>query len=229
VIAGVAVGLITGWVVAGLAALAAGLALPAIRRNRQAQRAQLARAEALPAWCEMLRDTLTGSAHGLETVIKVTASVAPLSLRADTDILVSNLGRLSLDDSLRAFAERVADPVCDQVVMGLLVRGSGDLAAVLSSIAASARQELEVRGRVEAGRSGLRWTARVIIGITLLLAGGIALIHGDYLAVYSTPLGEVLLAVVVGVFAAGLWLMERVTRGAPPPRLLSLDTEAQLP
>ena len=33
VIAGVAVGLITGWVVAGLAALAAGLALPAIRRN----------------------------------------------------------------------------------------------------------------------------------------------------------------------------------------------------
>ena len=229
VIAGVAVGLITGWVVAGLAALAAGLALPAIRRNRQAQRAQLARAEALPAWCEMLRDTLTGSAHGLETVIKVTASVAPLPLRADTDILVSNLGRLSLDDSLRAFAERVADPVCDQVVMGLLVRGSGDLASVLSSIAASARQELEVRGRVEAGRSGLRWTARVIIGITLLLAGGIALIHGDYLAVYSTPLGEVLLAVVVGVFAAGLWLMERVTRGAPPPRLLSLDTEAQLP
>ena len=229
VIAGVAVGLITGWVVAGLAALAAGLALPAIRRNRQAQRAQLARAEALPAWCEMLRDTLAGSAHGLETVIKVTASVAPLPLRADTDILVSNLARLSLDDALRAFAERVADPVCDQVVMGLLVRGSGDLAAVLSSIAASARQELEVRGRVEAGRSGLRWTARVIIGITLLLAGGIALIHGDYLAIYSTPLGEVLLAVVVGVFACGLWLMERVTRGAPPPRLLSLDAEAQLP
>jgi Flp pilus assembly protein TadB len=129
---------------------------------------------------------------------------------------------------LRAFAERVADPVCDQVVMGLLVRGSGDLASVLSSIAASARQELEVRGRVEAGRSGLRWTARVIIGITLLLAGGIALIHGDYLAIYSTPLGEVLLAVVVGVFACGLWLMERVTRGATPPRLLSLDTEAQL-
>jgi hypothetical protein len=39
----------------------------------------------------------------------------------------------------------------------------------------------------------------------------------------------VLLAVVVSVFACGLWLMERVTRGAPPPRLLSLDTEAQLP
>jgi len=69
----------------------------------------------------------------------------------------------------------------------------------------------------------------VIIGITLLLAGGIALIHGDYLAVYSTPLGEVLLAVVVSVFACGLWLMERVTRAAAPQRLLSLDTEAQLP
>src|ERR1019366_10745472 len=37
VIAGVAVGLITGWMVAGLAALAAGLALPAIRRNRRGQ------------------------------------------------------------------------------------------------------------------------------------------------------------------------------------------------
>src|ERR1019366_10641966 len=48
VIAGVAVGLITGWVVAGLAALAAGLALPAIRRNRRAQRAPPAGDEVPP-------------------------------------------------------------------------------------------------------------------------------------------------------------------------------------
>jgi Flp pilus assembly protein TadB len=225
VVAGVVVGLITGWPVAALAALAGGLALPAISGGRRAQRAQIEKAEALPAWCEMLRDTLSGSAHGLETVIRVTAQVAPVSIRPDTQVLGSNLARLSLDDALLAFADRVDDPVCDQVVMGLRLRGSGDLTAVLSSIAASARQEVELRRRVEAGRAGQRWTARVIIAITVLLAGGITLFHGAYLGVYSTPAGQLMLLVVLGFFAAGLWLMERVTRGHRPPRLLVVDVE----
>ena len=223
--AGLIVGLVTGWPVAGLAALAGGMALPAIRGGRRAQRLQMETAETLPAWCEMLRDTLSGSAHGLETVIKVTAQVAPVPIRADAQILATDLARLSLDDALLDFADRVGDPVCDQIVMGLRLRGSGDLTAVLGSIAASARREVDLRRRIEAGRSGQRWTARVIIVITLLLAGGIALLHGQYLAAYDTPAGQVMLLVVIAFFAGGLWLMERVTRGHPPPRLLTVVSE----
>ena len=203
------------------------MALPAIRGGRRAQRAQMEKAEAIPAWCEMLRDTLSGSAHGLETVLKVTAPVAPLPIRADAQMLAVDLARSSLDDALLDFAARVDDPVCDQLVMGLRLRGSGDLTAVLGSIAASARREVDLRRRIEAGRSGQRWTARVIIAITLLLAGGIALFHGQYLATYDTPSGQVMLLVVIGFFAAGLWLMERVTRGRRPPRLLALGDERQ--
>jgi tight adherence protein B len=226
-VAGLVVGLLTGWPVAGLAALAGGMLLPAISRGRRAQRAQMEKTEALPAWCEMLRDTLAGSAHGLETVVKVTAQVAPLPIRADARILASDLTRRSLDDALIDFADRVDDPVCDQVVMGLRLRGSGDLTAVLSSIAVSARREVDLRRRVEAGRSGQRWTARVIIAITLLLAGGIALLHGQYLAAYDSPAGQLMLLVVLGFFAAGLWLMERVTRGQRPARLLAAHSEQE--
>ena len=225
VIAGLVVGLLTGWPVAGLAALVGGLALPAIREGRRKQRAQLAKAEALPAWCEMLRDTLSGSALGLETVITVTAQVAPLPIRADTKALAADLSRLSLDDALLDFGDRIGDPVGDQIVMGLRLRGSGDLTAVLGSIAVSARREVDLRRRIEAGRSGQRWTARVIIAITLLLAGGLALLHGQYLATYDTPAGQVMLLVVIGFFVAGLWLMERVTRGRRPPRLLDVGLE----
>jgi len=214
---GVGVFALTQWVVMAVAGAIAVLATPYLRERQRDQRVRLAKEEALPVWCEMLRDMLQG-AHGLETVIKATAPVAPVALRRDTSLLAADLARMSLRDALMEFAERVGDPICDQVVMGLRIEG-GEVGSVLGSISDSARDALEVRRRVEAGRSSARWTARFTIAIAVLYALGLSIFDRKYLAAYD-GWGQFLLVIVLAFFACGLWVMALVTRGEPPKRLL---------
>lgn len=219
-VAATAVFLLTQWVTAALATAAAVLVAPSLRAHQKDQQARLAKTEALPVWCEMLRDMLQG-AHGLETVIKATAHVAPMAIRADTALLAADLNRMSLREALLGFADRVADPICDQVVMGLRIEG-GELSSVLGSIAQSARDALEVRRRVDAGRASYRWTARFTIGVTLVFALGLSIFDRKYLAAYD-GYGQFLLLIVLACFGLGLWMMALVTRGETPKRLLVAD------
>lgn len=219
-LAATAIYLLTRWVTAGMATAVGVLVAPSLRARQEEQRARLAKAEALPVWCEMLRDMLQG-AHGLETVIRATAPVAPMAIRADTALLAADLERMSLRDGLLAFADRVADPICDQVVMGLRIEG-GELSSVLGSIAQSARDGLEVRRRVDAGRASYRWTARFTIAVTLAFALGLSIFDRRYLAAYD-GYGQFLLMIVLACFGAGLWMMALVTRGETPRRLLAGD------
>jgi len=219
-VAATAVFLLTQWVTAALATAAGVLVAPSVRARQQDQQARLAKAEALPVWCEMLRDMLQG-AHGLETVIKATAHIAPMAIRADTALLAADLNRMSLRDALLAFADRVADPICDQVVMGLRIEG-GELSSVLGSIVQSARDGLEVRRRVDAGRASYRWTARFTIAVTLVFALGLSIFDRKYLSAYD-GYGQFLLLIVLACFGLGLWMMALVTRGETPKRLLVAD------
>ena len=64
-----------------------------------------------------------------------------------------------------------------------------------------------MRRRIEEGRKSLRRTALIIVAVTALFAGGLAVFSRDYVAPYSTPFGQVMLAIVLAVFAAGLmWI-----------------------
>jgi len=221
---GVGVFALTQWVVMAVAGAVAVLATPYLRERQRDQRVRLAKAETLPRWCEMLRDKLQG-AHGLETVIKATAPVAPVILRRDTSLLAAALARgLSLRDALMEFADRVGDPVCDQVVMGLLRIEDGEGGSVLGSIADSARDALEVRRRVEAARSKVRrrvetvrsiarWTARFTIAIAVLFA--LIIFDRKYLAAYGGG-GQFLLVFVLTFVACDLWVLVLAAEGAMP-------------
>lgn len=49
---------------------------------------------------------------------------------------------------------------------------------------------------------------------------GVTLLNRKYLAPYDGPLGQVVLAVVIGVFGLSFWLMDYCALSTPPPRLL---------
>ena len=71
----------------------------------------------------------------------------------------------------------------------------------------TALRELDVRRRVEEGRKSLRRTALIILAVTGAFAFGMAVLSRDYVAPYSSPTGQLMLGVVVGVFALGLtWI-----------------------
>jgi hypothetical protein len=173
-----------------------------------------------------LRDTIAG-AISLEQAIPATLDGAPPSLREPLGHLVGMLRtRVPLPEALAWFAEDLDDASADLVVAALILnsrlRGPG-LEATLSELAVHARDELEHRQLVEAGRKTLRRSAKVIVGVTLVFAAGLVLFSRQYVEPYSTPTGQLVLAGVVGIFAWALIRLRRLAEYKRPSRFLAAD------
>jgi Flp pilus assembly protein TadB len=220
--AAVVVGAATGWPVGALLAGLAGWGAPGLLTGAKGGSVAVARIEAIAGWAEMLRDTMAGAA-GLEQAIVATATVAPLPIRAEVVTLSVRLEGERLAPALRAFADEVADPTCDLVVAALILAAEHQaqrLGELLGSLAQAARDQATMRLRVEAGRARTRTSVRVIVGATGGLALGLAILNRGYLAPYDSAVGQLVLLLVGGVFAAAFMWLAKMTRPASVERFL---------
>jgi tight adherence protein B len=226
VAAGFAAAVLTRWPVPTLGIAALGWFAPELFGSKAARDRETARTEAIAAWTEMLRDTITG-AHGLEEAIMTSAAVAPEAIRIEVVDLAVRLERQPLTSSLEAFADDLAHPTADLVVTALRLASEGavgDLTELLGTLAVSARDEAGMRLRVEAARARLRTAVRVITGCTLATALGLLLLNRPYLAFYGTAAGQAVLAVVAGLWAASLMWLGRMADFVTPERFLATRT-----
>jgi hypothetical protein len=60
---------------------------------------------------------------------------------------------------------------------------------------------------------------RLVIAVTLVFTFGVLLIGHGYFKPFGTPVGQVVLLAVAGLFAAGFAAMNRLSRPQPMPRL----------
>ena len=196
---------ITRWIVL---AVSVGLVVffwGALFGGAAAERAAYERLEGLAAWTESLRDTIAG-AVGLEQAIPATANAASPRTTA-----------------LMRFADDLDDSTADLVVAALILnaklRGPG-LRDVLSSLASSVRSEVEMRGRISAGRRGTRKSVQIVVAITGLFVIGLRVLNPDYVEPYGTPLGQLVLLLVAGIFALGFYWLRRLATFQMPARFL---------
>src|SRR5690606_8741785 len=157
----------------------------------------------LAAWTESLRDTIAG-AVGLEQAIPATTYAASPAIRPALERLADRLrGRTSLPTALQGFADDIDDPSADLIVASLTLnarlRGPG-LREVLSSLASSARDVLDMRRRLGASRSSTRRSVQIVMGVTVTFVLGLSIFNRGYVEPYGTPLGQVVLLVVIGLF-----------------------------
>ncbi len=221
--AGVVVGLLTRWPVAVLFGACLGFAAPGLLGGKAARAAAIARTEAIAAWTEMLRDTMAAAA-GIEEAIVVTAPVAPVPIRAEVRLLAVRLERERLVPSLREFATAMADPTADLVVSALTLasqRQARRLGDLLGTLAAAAREQANMRLRVEAGRARTRTAVRVITGTTVAFALGLVVFNRGYLEPYDSLVGQLVLVVVGACFAVALWWLAAMARVGAPERFLA--------
>ncbi len=215
--------IITRWPVAAVASGALVLFWPALFGGVRAEREAITRLEGLAAWIESLRDTIAG-AVGLEQAIPATTYAAAPSIKPQLRILVDRLRvRVPMPVALQRFADDLDDPSADLVVATLILnarlRGPG-LRQVLSSLADAAREELDMRQRVFAGRSSTRRSVQIVAGFSVLFVLGLSVLNRDYVEPYGTALGQLVLCIVVGLFAAGFLWMRRLSGVITPARFL---------
>ncbi len=213
----------TRWIVAGI-----GLALLVLAwrtlGGAAGERRAMMRLEALATWTESLRDTIAG-AVGLEQAIPSSLRVAAPSLREPLARLVDRLHtRVPMPEALRGLADDLDDPSADLIIGALIInarlRGPG-LRDLLGALAAAVREELDMRRKVNAERRSTRRSAQIVVLVSVGLALGLAVLNPGYVHVYDSPLGQLVLVVVVALYAAGFMWMRRLATFEAPERLLA--------
>lgn len=214
VAAAVLIGALTRWPVAAVFAAVAAFLAPSLLTGKAQREAEIDRVEGIGAWAEMLRDTMAG-AGGLEQSIIATAAVAPQPIRPQVMRLAARLERERLAPSLQAFADELDDPTGDLVVAALLLAADKSpkrLGALLGLLANSARDEVNMRLRVDTGRARTRTSAKVVTTSTVGFAVLLMIFSRDYMSAYDSGLGQFMLGVVCCCFAGSFWWIAKASR-----------------
>ena len=215
--AGLAALAITRWPVAAVAVAAGVIFLPKLTLSG-GQRERTAMLEGLEQWIRRLADMLTAS-RGLEDAIESSAHSAPAAVAAPVTALARRLSaRTGTEAALRAFAADIDDPAGDRIAAALIIatgRRGGAVREILNALAVLLARDVAARREIEAERAQhkttVRWITVFVAGFTIF-----AMLNRAYSAPYGTVTGELVLAVVAGLYAAGLgWLHHLGTIPAP--------------
>jgi len=215
------VGLVTRWPVGAAIGGAVGWTLRSALQPNTSRRVTN-RLEALATWIEALRDSI--AAHrGLLAAIESTVHTAPPSIRDNVAALVVRIkGGVALDAALYTFADELGDAAVDEAVAPLILAsrfGGSDLQSLLATAAANTRDQIALWQRIEIARAKPRRDMRLVIAVTLVFTFGVLLIGHGYFTPFGTPVGQIVLLAVAGLFAAGFAAMNRLSRPQPMPRL----------
>lgn len=230
-IRGVAVGLVTllatQWVVAGVALGLLAAYWDRIAGSSAAEKHAINRLEALASWTESLRDTIAG-AIGLEQAIPATAANAGASIRPSLNLLVDRLRiREPLPSALMAFSDDLDDPsadvVCAALILNARLRGPG-LRDVLSALASSIREELDMRRRIEASRRSIRRSVKIVLFIVLGVMGMMSILNRQYVEPFDSVVGQLVLLVIAVLLFGGLMWLRSLAAPSQVDRFLAADT-----
>lgn len=214
---------VTRWPVA---ALGVGFGVWYLSQPRQ-RVGDAAKADALTAWTEMLRDA-TGTPRGIEGVLSATADGAPVLVRPHVVRMARRLAYEPLDDALDDLADDLDHPLGDLVVTSLRLAarsGGRQIRAVLDDLAQAAREEARMHRRIEVARERPRSDMRSVIVIMAGFVVALTLVASDYLDRYNTVAGQLVLLGVSLTWAGGIAAMVRMGRSQQVERFLARRAE----
>jgi Flp pilus assembly protein TadB len=229
ILAGLIVFVLTRWPVAAVAAVAAVIFLPKLGLGNN-QKKRTAMLEGLEQWIRRLTDMVTAS-RGLEDALGASAQSAPPAVAGPVQALAARLAaRTDTEAALRAFAAEIDDPAGDRIAAALIIatgRRGGGSRDVLIALATLLARDVAARREIEAERAQHRTTVRwitVFIGAFTVFS----VLNRSYSAPFSTFAGQVVLAIVAGLYAAGLGWLHHLGNLPSPGRFLD-DAAANAP
>ncbi|OYN90347.1 hypothetical protein CGZ91_09315 [Parenemella sanctibonifatiensis] len=175
---------------------------------------EITRLEALDRWVAQLIGVL-GTGTSLVDAIRSSARTAPVILREPIATMI-----IRIDDgsppqrALRGFADDFSEPDVDSVAAALMVasaNGGTGARACLRALAAALQHRLSALRDIEAERAKPRVVVRQVTMITLVVLAAALVVGRSFFEPYATPVGQVILTVLVGIYLAALLGMRRLT------------------
>jgi tight adherence protein B len=213
--AGLAVGvsIVTGSAAVASIAFAAGAALPWLRMRHRAHRR-------LRAFEDQLADvlmTMSGSLkvgltfqHSLSAIVD--EGQPPASEEFERMLNETQLGR-PMEEALAAMGDRVDSDDLRFVLMsvGIQREVGGSLAELLQTVSETVRDRQQFRRKVRALTAMGRTSAYILVALPFAIAGIVSLLSPGYMEpMWSTTVGHVLLAVMLGLTVIGALFLKRI-------------------
>jgi Flp pilus assembly protein TadB len=221
----------TGWPVHGILAGAAVLGLPYVLNPGTAATQRIERLEALGQWLNHLAG-VHQAGISLPQTIRASAKAAPTPIAPNVRALADRLrSGMEAEDAFALFADELADGVSDHVVLlfqsHAVYKGPG-LSDALEALAVTIHQQAADARDIEADRAKVRKSSRMVSMVICVVVVG-CMLNDAWSGWYQSPLGQIVLAVLGGLFAYTLRWLRKIARTQPDPRLIDpLPANAQL-
>lgn len=219
--AGLVVGLALQLPVMVIVGAVIGLTVPPIFAKQPSARV-VARGEAIETWVRGMGGMLVGGV-GLQDAIHSSLPSTPELIRPEVTRLVARLqAQQPVDRALRLWADEMSDRTADLVAATLLLGAEtrrGGMAQALRGLTESLAEQNRVLRRIEADRSGVQMSARLICVISLGML--MFVVTGPFGAPYRDPLGQLVLIGIALAYAAVLRWMHSIIAIPARPRFLS--------
>ena len=228
---GVVVLLATRWV---LLAVLVGLLVVLwgrILHDRRAD-AERVRIEAIAKWLEDLRDTLRSSSVGAEEGLEQVARRPPEAIAVPLQTFVQRRRQgFRTDDALIDLADDLAHPTADAAVAAIRLviggsAGAGRLYSTVDALAAAARDEVTARERVDRTRAVYQNSMKRLVYIGGGLVAYLHVAGGDLLDPYSTPTGQMALALPLAMWVGCIAWLRSLCRYELPARARQVRRDA---
>lgn len=211
----------TGWVVALVLVPVLVFGLPYLLVLPKPR--DVALLEALDRWVRSLASTLT-TGKSVTDAIRVSRRTAPALLTDELNVLVGRMNsRWETRDALMRFADDLDSPDADAVVAALMLaanRGSNGASVTLQALADSLQEQLKGRRVIETERAKPYVIVRQVTIITMVTLAGAFVLGRGFFSPYGTPLGQVILSVLIALYLGSLLLLRRQARQTPRARVL---------
>ncbi|MEG9553061.1 type II secretion system F family protein [Streptomyces baarnensis] len=212
----------SGWPVHGLLAGAAVLGLPYVLNPGTAATLRIERLEALGQWLNHLAG-VHQAGISLTQTIRASAKAAPEPIAPNVRALAERMGAgMEAQDAFALFADELADGVSDHVVLlfqsHAVYKGPG-LSDALEALAVTIHQQAADARDIEADRAKVRKSSRMVSMVICVVVVG-CMLNDAWSGWYQSPVGQIVLAVLGGLFAYTLRWLRKIARTQPDPRLI---------
>jgi Flp pilus assembly protein TadB len=214
----------TGWIVAALLGLTAGVMGPVMWRAPRKRRDFTDEIEAYSQWTEQIRDLVSASGSLFEAVT-LSAGQAPPRLRPKIAQMGSIARTVGLPAALDWFAAEMESPFADRLVLGMKIAwdSGARVSEAFESTARAMRAEVEMRRRNEVANART-WTQVVsIVGVTVASVLLMFVFNRGFFDPFGSAVGQAVLAGAgVLIFGNVYWVL-KLSESGVPVRLLSSE------